>query len=75
MQQRQVVCVPVDKNLPPSVVANVTNADCDPTQQPAQTRNCNLRPCPQEPKLVYGEWTTGEWSEVCSLLNICGKYI
>lgn len=63
-QQRQVRCVAVDRTLSRELQAQITNADCDPTQQPTSTQNCNLPQCPREPKIVYGEWTTGEWSEV-----------
>lgn len=65
VQQRRVVCVPVERNVTREQISQITNADCDPTQQPPTTRNCNLPKCSGEPKVVYGKWVTSKWSE-CS---------
>ncbi|KAI6185117.1 BMA-GON-1, isoform e [Aphelenchoides fujianensis] len=67
-QRRLVTCV---ANNPAAVgAANVSAADCDPTDQPAASRSCNLPACPKEARIRYGEWRTGEWS-TCSMTCGC----
>ncbi|KAI6223543.1 BMA-GON-1, isoform e [Aphelenchoides fujianensis] len=66
-QRRLVTCVA--NNPAAAGAANVSSADCDPTDQPAASRSCNLPACPKEARMRYGEWRTGEWS-TCSM--ICG---
>ncbi|CAD5226716.1 unnamed protein product [Bursaphelenchus xylophilus] len=56
VQKRHVYCFSTEN--PP---VQVTDADCDPTDQPASIKGCNFPPCPAEAKTTLGEWKTGPW--------------
>lgn len=59
VQKRKVYCISIEPG-----VTNITDSDCDPADQPASVRSCNLPACPAEPQIKFGNYKVGEWSSV-----------